>query len=196
MSILAEMCVCIIISNRSGFSLESVILIIEITSAPAMVPRYTRRRRTTVRCAPHLGHPPRDRGDANIPSLFRAVRSRHHPRDVPRRLRPRPRIDLDHVLASLRSDTRACRRLPRHCRATHSHRRRARRAVRQGQRRPCERGRSVVELRGRADGFPCEEGWVRWRLGCKEFASRLLSRQAAGSKYDYLRCILMYIDRP
>jgi hypothetical protein len=175
-----------------GFSPEYVpprfsILIIEIISLgrkrnsteSAMVPRYTRRRRAALRCAPHLGHPPRDRGDASIPSLFRAVRSRHHPRNVPRGARVR--VDVDHVLlASLRSDPRICRRLPRHCRATHSHRRRARRAVRQGQRRPSERSRSVVELRGRANGFPCEEGWVRWRLGCKEFGSRLLSRQAIG----------------
>jgi hypothetical protein len=58
-----------------------------------MVPRYTRRRRATLRCAPHLGHPPRDRGDANIPSLSRAVRSRHHPRNVPRRVRVRITIE-------------------------------------------------------------------------------------------------------
>jgi hypothetical protein len=145
-----------------------------------MVPGYTRRRRTTLRCTPHLGHPPRDRGDANVPILFRAVRSWNHPRNVPRGVRVRVRVDLDHVLAPLRSDPRICRRLPRHCRATHSHRRRARRAVRQGQRRPSERSRSVVELRGRANGFPCEEGWFRWRLGCKEFGSRLLRRQAIG----------------
>ena len=145
-----------------------------------MVPRYNRRRRATLRCAHHLGHPPRDRGDANIPTLFRAVRSQDHPRNVPCRLRLRPRVDPEHVLAPLRSDPRICRRLSRHCRATHSLRRRARRAVRQGQRRPSERSRSVMELRGRVNGFPCEEGWVRWRLGCKEFGSCLLTRQAIG----------------
>jgi hypothetical protein len=180
-------CACIILFYQSGFRVSpKLILIFEITSLErkrnstesAMVPRYTRRRRATLRCAPHLGRPPRDPGDADIPGLFCAVRSRHHPRNVPRRLRLR--VGLDHVLAPFRSDPRICRRLPRHCRATHSHRRRARRAVRQGQRRPSERSRSVVELRGRANGFPCEEGWVRWRLGCKEFGTRLLSRQAIG----------------
>jgi hypothetical protein len=145
-----------------------------------MVPRYNRRRRATLRCAHHLGHALRDRGDTNILTLFRAVRSQDHPRNVPCRLRLRSRVDPEHVLAPLRSDPRICRRLPGHCRATHSLRRRARRAVRQGQRRPSERSRSVMELRGRVNGFPCEEGWVRWRLGCKEFGSCLLSRQAIG----------------
>ena len=37
---------------------------------------------------------------------------------------------------------------------------------------------------------------VRWRLGCKENGSRLLSRQAIGVKDDHLRYILMYIDGP
>ena len=99
----------------------------------------------------------------------------HHPRDVSRRLR------LDHDqdgVAPLRGD-------PAYADGflaiiAHSYRRRARRAVRQSERRPSERCQSIVELRDGANGFLCGEGWVRWCLGCKEFGSRLLSRQAIG----------------
>jgi len=144
-----------------------------------MIPRYARRSRATLRCAPHLEHPPCDRGDANIPSPFRAVRSQNHPRNVPRRLRLESTSTTSYSRVSIATRAYADGFLAIIARHTLTDGGLAEQFDKiRGP--PAKRSRSVVELLGRANSFPREGGRVRWRLGCKEFGGRLLSRQAIG----------------
>ena len=158
-----------------------------------MVPRYARHRRATLRCASHLGHPPRDRNDANIPTVFRAVPFRHHSRNVPRRLRLRVDLTYSRLSAAIRAYANGF--LPivaRHTRID---------------------GR-LAEQFGKASGVPATAADLSWSYAAVLTGFTMRGRKGPvvpgvqriwkssaktpgyRGKDDHLRCTLMYIDGP